>query len=102
MIDTTVIYYTCNYLDEANPHFLRNTRKQLLEAMVDMPMVIVSQKPTLFGWDSINVCLGDIGRSHLNVYRQILEGCKAAKTKYVALAEDDILYSEQHFNPQFF
>jgi hypothetical protein len=42
--------------------------------------------------------MGDIGRSHLNIYRQILEGCKAATTKYVAMAEDDILYSESHFH----
>jgi hypothetical protein len=98
MNDLSVIYYTSNWLDEHNPYFLENTRKQLLYAIGDLPMVIVSQKPTLFGKNSINVCIGDVGRSHLNIYRQILAGCKAAKTAYVALAEDDILYSREHFH----
>lgn len=100
--DLTAIYYTSNYLDTHNPYFLSNTRTQLLKALGDTPIVIVSQKPTMFGPNSINVNLGDIGRSHLNVYWQILQGCKAAKTKFVAMAEDDILYSEQHFNFQYF
>jgi hypothetical protein len=96
--ETTILYYTANYLDDKNPYFLENCRKQLLTAIGDRPMVIVSQKPTLFGNNSVNVNLGDIGRSHFNVYWQILQGCKAAKTKWVALAEDDILYSKEHFN----
>ena len=100
--DTTIIYYTSNYLDDHNPHFLSNTRKQLLKAIGNKPMVIVSQKPTMFGLNSTNVCVGDIGRSHLNIYWQILQGCKAAKTKFVAMAEDDILYSEPHFNFEYF
>ena len=94
----TVIYYTSNHLDEKNPYFLENTKKQLLKAIGDLPMVIVSQKPTLFGDNSENVCLGEIGRSHLNLYRQILTGAKVAKTEWVALAEDDILYSFEHFH----
>jgi hypothetical protein len=93
--DLTVIYYTSNWLDEHNPYFLENTKKQLLIAIGDLPLISVSQKPMAFG---TNVCVGDIGRSHLNIYRQILEGAKAAKTKYVAMAEDDILYSFEHFH----
>lgn len=100
--DTTIIYYTSNYLDDHNPYFLENTKKQLLKAIGDKPMVIVSQKPTMFGDNSTNVCLGDIGRSHFNIYWQILQGAKAAKTKFVAMAEDDILYSEPHFNFHYF
>lgn len=99
--DLTVLYYTSNYLEEHNPYFLENTKKQLLRAIKELPMVIVSQKPTMFGDNTTNVCMGDIGRGHLNIYRQILEGAKAAKTKWVAMAEDDILYSEQHFNYQY-
>jgi hypothetical protein len=91
----TVVYYTANWLDDHNPYFLENTKKQLLKAIGDLPLISVSQKPIAFG---TNVCVGDIGRSHLNVYRQILAGCKAAKTKYVAMAEDDILYSYEHFH----
>lgn len=98
MNDLTVIYYTSNWLDTHNPYFLANTKMQLLTAIGELPMVIVSQKPTLFGDNSVNVCIGDVGRSHLTLYRQILAGCKYAKTAYVALAEDDILYSYEHFH----
>lgn len=91
----TVIYYTSNYLDIHNPYFLENTKKQLLTAIGDLPLISVSQKPMAFGK---NICVGDIGRSHLNIYRQILVGAKAAKTKYVAMAEDDVLYSYAHFH----
>ncbi len=99
MKDLSVIYYTSNYLEKKNPYFLENTRKQLLKAIGNLPLIIVSQKPTLFGKNSTNVCVGDIGRGHLNIYRQILEGCKAAKTYWVAMAEDDVLYSFEHFHP---
>lgn len=96
--DLSIIYYTANYLDKTNPYFLANTKKQLLKAIGDYPLIIVSHKPTKFGKNSNNICIGDIGRSHLNIYYQILLGCKAAKTKYVAMAEDDILYSSEHFH----
>lgn len=95
MTDLTVIYYTSNWLDTHNPFFLENTKKQLLKAIGDLPLISVSQKPIAFG---INICVGETGRSHLNLYRQILAGVKAAKTKYVAMAEDDVLYSHTHFH----
>jgi len=102
-MDITVIYYTSNYLEEKNPYFLKNTEDQLVKAAGELPLVVVSQKPTVInGWkgEQTNVNLGNIGRSHLNIYRQILEGCKVAKTDFVAMAEDDILYSKEHFHPQ--
>lgn len=95
-LDISIIYYTSNYLDDKNPYFVKNTRKQLKKAAGDYPIITVSQKPTDFG--DKNVMVGDIGRSHLNLYGQILEGCRAARTKYVAMAEDDILYSYAHFH----
>jgi len=100
MNDLTVIYYTSNWLDTHNPHFLRNTRKVLEQVTRDMPIISVSQKPVTFSGvtDHTNICIGDIGRSHLNIYKQILIGCEAAKTEYVAMAEDDILYSFDHFH----
>lgn len=100
--DLTVILYTSNYMDDKNPYFISNTRKQLLKAIGKQPLVIVSQKPLLIGDNSTNICLGDIGRSHLNIYKQMLIGAKEAKTDYVALAEDDILYSYEHFHPSLY
>ena len=100
MKDLTILYYTANYLDQTNPYFLANTQKQLIEASDGLPIVIISQKPTMFGDNSVNLCVGDIGRSHLNIYKQIMLGCEKAKTKYVAMAEDDILYSKEHFHTE--
>jgi hypothetical protein len=95
MTDLTIIYYTSNWLDSRNPHFLANTRKVLLEAAGGLPIISVSQKPIDFGQ---NICIGEIGRSNINIYRQILTGAKAAKTPYVAMAEDDVLYTHAHFH----
>jgi len=90
--DLTVVFYTANVLHEP---FAGIVRAQLQKAIGDYPLLSVSQKPMDFGE---NICIGEIGRSHLNLYRQILIGSKAAKTKYVAMAEDDVLYSFEHFH----
>lgn len=96
-IDLSIVYYTSNWLETANPYFLNNTKNQLLKAADGLPIISVSHKPMDFGH---NICVGDIGRSHLNIYRQILRGCQEAWTDYVAMAEDDILYSHEHFHPE--
>lgn len=99
MSDLSIIYYTANYLEVKNPVFFNNTLAQLLRAADGLPIVAVSHKPMAIP-GAHNIVVGDIGRSHLNIYRQILVGCKAAKTKWVAMAEDDILYSYEHFHPE--
>lgn len=103
--DLSIIYYTSNELEKKNPYFVENTKKQLIKAIDDLPLIIVSQQPTLFDdainrFDQHNIVVGDIGRSHLNIYKQMLIGAKAAKTKFVATAEDDIFYSYQHFHSE--
>lgn len=95
--DLSIIYYTSNQLEKDNPYFLSNTLKCLLKAVGDLPIVSVSHKPMALG---TNICIGEVGRSHLNLYKQILIGCKNAKTKFVAMAEDDILYSYEHFHQE--
>ena len=102
----SVIYYTSNYLEEKNPYFLKNTKKQLIKAIDDLPLVVVSQKHLGFddilfekkGVPTLEYCIGDIGKSHTNIYLQILEGARLAKTPFVAMAEDDILYSWEHYH----
>jgi len=91
MNDITVVYYTSNF---ANPPFTEAVRARLLESIGDTPLISVSQKPMDFGH---NICVGDIGRSQVNIYKQVNIGIKAAKTKYVALCEDDCLYPPSHF-----
>ena len=89
----TVVYYTANVLREP---FFTNCRKQLLKAIDGLPLISVSQKPMMqFGQ---NICIGDIGKSYLNIYRQMLIGTKEAKTPFVAFAEDDTLYPYEHFH----
>ncbi len=92
MSDTTIIYYTSNQISE---FFANNVRKNIKEVAGDMPIISVSQKPLDFGH---NICIGDIGCSIYNVYKQILIGAKEAKTKYVACCEDDSLYTKEHLS----
>jgi len=92
MVDTTIVYYTDNFIDEK---LFRFCQKNILEAADGKPIISVSQKPIDFGE---NICVGDIGRSHLSLYKQILAGVEKVKTKYVALAEHDCLYTKEHFN----
>src|SRR3989344_7916542 len=91
MNDLTVVYYTANHVSD---YFMANTKKILLEAIGEIPIISVSQKPMDLG---TNICVGDSLRSHVNIYRQALIGVKKAETKYIALAEDDVLYSPEHF-----
>jgi hypothetical protein len=89
--DLTVVFYTANFIREPFGAYVRG---ELLKSIGDLPLISVSQKPMDFGR---NVCVGDIGRSYINIYRQMLIGAKAAETKWVAFTEDDILYPPCHF-----
>lgn len=90
MNDLTAVYYTCNAISEK---FARNTQDHLLRALGEIPLVSVSHEPMLLGK---NVVV-DLERSHFNIYRQALIGAQEATTKYIALCEDDVLYSPEHF-----
>lgn len=90
--DLTIVYYTANQVPKK---FLEFTQRKLLEAIGDTPLISVSQKPMDFGE---NICVGNIGVSTLNIYRQAMEGARRAKTRYIALAEDDALYTPSHFD----
>lgn len=90
--DLTLLYYTANTIED----FLgENVRKHLSKANGGKyPIVSVSQKQLDFGE---NICVDKIGKSYYNCYRQILIGAKTVKTKYLAMCEDDTLYSQEHF-----
>lgn len=92
MSDLTILYYTANTIPESTG---KKVRDYLLKVTDNQyPIISVSQKPINFGQ---NICVGEIGRSKYNCYKQILIGIKEVKTKYVACAEDDTLYSADHF-----
>lgn len=90
MNDLTIIYYTANVLREP---FATKVRDILWEAKENIPLISVSQKPLNFGQNIVV----DFPRSYISIYKQILVGAKEATTDYVALAEDDCLYSKEHF-----
>lgn len=93
MNDLTLLYYTDNLIADA---CARNVRKHLLQVSGGkIPIISVSQKPIEFG---TNICVGEIGKSHYNCYKQILTGAMEAKTKYVACCEDDTLYNAEYFS----
>ena len=87
----TILYYTSNRED---PKFERKIIRKLLENSGGLPIVSVSQKPMNLGK---NICVGDIGHSYLNLYRQQLIGAKKARTKYLIFAEADYLYPKEYF-----
>lgn len=91
MNDMTIIYYSSN---REKPEFAEVVRNRLLESKGDLPIISVTQKPIDFGK---NICVGNVGLSNVNVFRQIQVGCKAAKTSFVAMAEADCLYPKEHF-----
>lgn len=93
MTDLTLLYYTASTIED---YLGENVRKHLLKTNKGKyPIVSVSQKPLKFGK---NICVGEIGKSYYNCYKQILTGAKEVKTKYVAMCEDDTLYPKEHFN----
>jgi len=92
MNDLTLLYYTSN---TAWHTMTENVRKYLLSIKGDLPLISVSQKPLDFGK---NICVGEIGKSYYNCYKQIFIGAQEVETKYVALCEDDTLYSTEHFS----
>lgn len=74
--------------------FAEYSRKVLLEAIGDLPLISVSRKPLDFG---LNL-LDEEPKSLSNIYFQMLRACKEVKTKYIAIAEDDTLYPKEHFD----
>lgn len=88
----TAVYYTANTIQDPLGQRIRN---RILKCIGDMPLISVSQKPMDFGH---NICVGEIGQSHINVYRQMLTGADAAETDYVAMVEDDVIYTPEHFD----
>jgi len=87
----TVIYYTSNREDEA---FENKIKAKLLKTIGDIPLISVSQKPIDFGK---NICVGDIGVSNQNTFRQFQLGAMHAKTPFVVAAEADCLYPKEYF-----
>ena len=68
-------------------------QRHLLQAAQGAPVISLSRKPMDLG---VNV-LDTAPKSYWNIYMQMLQGALLAKTPYVAMAEDDVLYTDAHF-----
>ncbi len=91
MNDTTIIYYTSNREDS---NFEGRVQENLLKVCGDLPIISVSQKPIKLGK---NICVGEVGVSGFNMFRQVQIACRQAKTKFVISAEADCLYPPDYF-----
>ncbi len=88
---STIIYYTSNRED---PGFEARVQENLLKVSKGLPIISVSQKPIDFGK---NICVGDVGTSGFNMFRQVQIALEAAKTPFVISAEADCLYPPDYF-----
>lgn len=93
MKDITAVYYTCNREDES---FESKIRMKLLQVIGNSPLISVSHKP-IDGF-GVNICVGDRFPCDYNAHRQLLIGMQAAKTRWIACAEADVLYPPGYFN----
>ena len=91
MNDTTIIYYTSN---RERPEFEKRIQETLLQNSGGLPIISVSHKPIDLG---NNICVGDVGVSGFNMFRQVQIACRAATTKFVISAEADCLYPKDYF-----
>jgi hypothetical protein len=89
-MDKTIIFCTENKCPE--PLF-RSVVEDLKNKAGEIPIVSISHKPINLG---MNICIGEHRRSWVMLYRQLLLGCKAAKTRYITIAEHDCFYTEEH------
>lgn len=87
----TIIYYTSNRED---PGFEKRVQENILKVYGDLPIISVSHKPINFGK---NICVGDVGTSGFNMFRQVQMACREAKTPFVISAEADCLYPPDYF-----
>jgi len=90
-MNTTVIYITDNCINEEIDLLCRN---HILSSIGELPLISVSHKPMDFGH---NICVGELDRNSLSINIQIMKALDIAETKYIAIAEHDVLYTPEHF-----
>lgn len=105
MNDLTVIFYTANRIGASFFDAVMNQLRVSLSPHGNVPIVAVTQGATEAARYHLELGLrpvriidaGDQPPSIAQVYRNILLGCEAAWTPYVAFCEDDTLYVPEHF-----
>jgi len=91
VLNKTVIYYSSNRED---PAFEQRVVSKLIENSGTLPIVSVTQKPMKLGK---NICVGDVGVSGFNMFRQVQIALENCETDFVISAEADCLYPPDYF-----
>ena len=89
--DLTVIFLTVNKVPKKWAHY---HKKRLLHAIKGYDLITVSRESMDMPGTNL-IQDDDICAS--NVYKQMLRAAKIATTPYIAVAEDDSLYTRSHF-----
>ena len=90
--DLTILYYTANRVSD---YFANNVRQNIVESSDGAPIISISHQPIDFGH---NVWIPGLEVGTYNIYKQILIGAMMAQTPYIGCAEDDSLYTLEHFS----
>jgi hypothetical protein len=90
-MSATILYYSSN---RELPEFEAKIVANLLKVCGDLPIISITHKPMDLGR---NICVGDVGVSGFNMFRQVLMGCEAADTTFIISAEADCLYPPDYF-----
>jgi len=88
--DITILYITASEVPKSWSDFQIG---HLLKSVGNAPIISISRKPMNLG---INL-LDTEQKRYWNIYTQMLRGSLLATTPFVAMAEDDTLYTPEHF-----
>lgn len=104
MNDLTILHYTCHRISAT---FAHNVRRELVRSLpAGVPIVVVSQNGTderhramYEDFQSVRHTVLALSEppSIAQVYRNLLIGCRYAETNFCAAAEDDTLYTPDHW-----
>lgn len=90
-MNRTIIYYSSGREDQ---NLEKNVQENILKYCGDIPIISVTQKPIDFG---TNFCVGDVGVSGFNMFRQVHIALWHVKTEFVISTEADCLYPPDYY-----
>lgn len=91
MLDLTVLYLSSSRVPKGWEAYQNQV---LRDAIGDTPLISITREPLALGQN-----IRQTGEpSYWNIYCQMLRGARLAQTPYVAVAEDDVLYTAAHFS----
>lgn len=91
MSSAVILYYSSN---REHPEFEARVIDNLLRQSGGLPIISISQKPLDLGQ---NICVGEVGASGFNMFRQVQIGLMATEADLVISAEADCLYPPDYF-----